>query len=186
MRPHRGASAALKAPAAGLRPRLEPKGGRQGWHSNGTQCEGNDRGPPHTLLPSQCGMHIRFGGRPLADGLCPDGCDRPLLSHELTTEGIDFSAPLEAQLVDAGPEHGFIRPCPARSPAGMSSGFRLGGRGHAFRPRRYLAFDPFEMRPGLSVCCFHPRDHDCSARDIHAALPVSGAGTVTSCSSASG
>ena len=45
MRPHCGASAALKAPAAGLRPRPEPKGGRQGWHSTGTHREGNERCP---------------------------------------------------------------------------------------------------------------------------------------------
>ncbi len=44
VRPPRGASAALKAPAAGLRPRPEPKGGRKGWLSTGAQCEGNDRG----------------------------------------------------------------------------------------------------------------------------------------------
>jgi hypothetical protein len=63
VRPHRGAPAALKAPAAGLRPRQEPKGGRKGWHSNGTQCEGNDRGPAHTLLPSQtaCASALAVG-----------------------------------------------------------------------------------------------------------------------------
>ena len=158
MRPHRGASAALKALAAGLRPRPEPKGGRQGWHCTGTQCEGNDRDPSHMLLPSQFGMHIRFGSRPVADGLCPDGANRAFLPHELSAERIDFSAPPEAELFYIGPECGLIRPCPSRSAAGMSSGLRLGCRGHAFRPRRNLPFDPFKVRPRLPVRRFHPRE----------------------------
>ena len=55
MRPHRGAPAALKAPAAGLRPRPEPKGGRKGWHSTGAQREGNDHGTPMRLCRQHAG-----------------------------------------------------------------------------------------------------------------------------------
>merc|ERR1711960_112692 len=108
------------------------------------------------LLLSQWRLPVRSGVRLIAGGLRPDGCDRALLPGELSAERIDFTAPLEAELVDIGPEHGFIRPCPTRSPARMRFHLRLGGRRHAFRPGRNLTFDPFEMRPRLPVCRFHP------------------------------
>ena len=45
MRPQRGAKAALKPPAGGLRPQPVPKGGRQERHSYRPQREGMDDNP---------------------------------------------------------------------------------------------------------------------------------------------